>query len=177
MGLFTAASSVAYLQYINSQIGEIDLDPVQTKKYYFEVLKMSQSEASRMYYWLYFDIGLMRVFTYHNYSTYCDKINKKIIDTTLKNYQDAQILTDIIKSVNETKQGQSPNRKLFNQVLEIRRKNFENIEIYDYIVKEMRKQQKIMDTRKILGFSPEKQSKIDAIHSFICANGTKLKND
>lgn len=51
---------------------------------------------------------------------------------------------------------QSKAKQVFEEVLSIRRKNFENTEKYDYIVKELRKQQKLMDTRNILGLTKEK---------------------
>ena len=34
LGAFTISSSFAYLQYINSQIGKINIDPVVTAKHY-----------------------------------------------------------------------------------------------------------------------------------------------
>lgn len=51
---------------------------------------------------------------------------------------------------------QSKAKQIFEEVLSIRRQNFENIEKYDYIVKELRKQQKLMDTRNIIGLNGEK---------------------
>jgi hypothetical protein len=47
-------------------------------------------------------------------------------------------------------------KKIFNEILAVRRVNFENIEKYEFIVKEIRKQQKLMDTRKILGLEGER---------------------
>lgn len=41
----------------------------------------------------------------------------------------------------------------------------------------MRKMQKLMDTRKIVGLEQETLSKIDKIHAFICETGTVLKKE
>lgn len=48
-----------------------------------------------MYYWVMFDIAMMRILTYHAYSSYCDKMNRKIVTPALKRYEDKNVLTKI----------------------------------------------------------------------------------
>jgi hypothetical protein len=177
LGGATLAGSLAYLQYINYKLGGIDIDREAMVKYYTDNakhFKVSETEASNMYYWLILDISFMRVLTYGSYTSYCEKIAKRIIDHSLKNYDEK----NIVKKIEEVSEKNNPSkeRQLFNEILAIRRKNFENIEKYDFIVKEVRKQQKLMDTRTILGLAGEKQEKIDKIHSFICRCGEIYKN-
>jgi hypothetical protein len=43
-------------------------------------------------------------------------------------------------------------------------------------VKELRKQQKLMDTRKILGFEGERSEKVEVIHKFLCKFGEVFNN-
>lgn len=62
---------------------------------------MDSNEASRMYYWMLYDIGLMRVFTYHSYLSYSQKLNKKIVDPIISNYKQANILEKIEASQNK----------------------------------------------------------------------------
>jgi hypothetical protein len=40
---------------------------------------IEMGEATQMYYWLLWDIAIMRVLTYNNYSNYCDRLNRKIV--------------------------------------------------------------------------------------------------
>ncbi len=65
-----------------------------------------------MYYWLLIDISIMRVLTYHSYAKNCEKINKKIVDFSLKNYDEKKI----IKNIEDLKQLPKPSkeRQLFN---------------------------------------------------------------
>lgn len=91
----------------------------------------------------------MRVLTYYSYVKNCEKMNKKIVDFSLKNYEDKKIF-NCLEDLKERPKP-SKERQVFNDILAIRRINFENIENYDFIVKEVRKQQKLMDTRKIIG--------------------------
>lgn len=60
--------------------------------------------------------------------------------------------------------------------MQVRKKNFENIEIYEYIVKEVRKQQKMMDSRAIIGLDGETNQKVDYLHSYLCETGVALKD-
>lgn len=60
--------------------------------------------------------------------------------------------------------------------MQVRKKNFENIEIYEYIVKEVRKQQKMMDSRAIIGLDGETKQKVDYLHSYLCETGVALKD-
>ena len=79
LGLGSVAVGFGYLQYINSQIGPIDVNRDETTKFYMSQYKMDSKEANRMYYWMMYDIALMRIFTYFSYSSYCQKLNKKIV--------------------------------------------------------------------------------------------------
>ena len=45
----------------------------------------------------------------------------------------------------------------------------------EYIIRQLRKQQKLMDTRKLIGFRQEQMQNIDKVHKFICDTGTELK--
>jgi hypothetical protein len=40
----------------------------------------------------------------------------------------------------------------------------------------MRKQQKLMDSRTIIGLDDETRRKIDLVHSFLCETGKNLKD-
>ena len=78
----TTATSLVYLQYINYKIGSIELDKDALVNFYSSSdnqYKMNVNEASNMYYWLWLDISIMRLFTYSSYSSYCEKLNKKIL--------------------------------------------------------------------------------------------------
>jgi hypothetical protein len=89
LGGATLTASALYLQYVNSQLGGIDIDREGMMKYYSEHSKqfnMSESEVRNMYYWLLFDIATMRILTFSSYSTSCAKINRRIVDNSLKNY-------------------------------------------------------------------------------------------
>ena len=97
-GLATFTGSLFYLQYINYKIGNIEIDRQAMIKYYTDEKKqwkVSQSQAENMYYWLLIDISIMRVLTYHSYAKNCEKINKKIVDFTLKNYDEKKIIKNI----------------------------------------------------------------------------------
>jgi hypothetical protein len=98
LGGATLTGSALYLQYVNSQLGSIDIDREAMTKYYSEHSKefnVNEREARNMYYWLLIDISIMRVLTYSAYSTSCNKINRRIVDQTLKNYQDRNIIKEI----------------------------------------------------------------------------------
>lgn len=89
LGGATLTGSLLYLQYINSQVGSIEIDRTAMTKYYTDPAKqfnMTESEVTNMYYWLLVDVSMMRVLTYGSYVTSCAKINKKIIDYSIKNY-------------------------------------------------------------------------------------------
>lgn len=89
LGGATITASAIYLQYVNSQLGSIDVDRESVTNYYAKHSKefnVSESEARNMYYWLVMDIYFMRVLTFSSYSTFCSKINRRIVDQTLKNY-------------------------------------------------------------------------------------------
>lgn len=45
-----------------------------------------------MYYWIYYDIAVMRLLTYRAYSTYCDRLNRKIIMPILSKYEESGLL-------------------------------------------------------------------------------------
>ena len=82
LGGATVVSSLTYLQYINLQIGSIEIDKDALVKFYGSDdngYKMDEKEAANMYYWLWLDISLMRLFTYSSYSSYCAKLNQKIL--------------------------------------------------------------------------------------------------
>lgn len=84
----------------------------------------------------------------------------------------------MLKKIEDVSKEGKPSKakQVFEEILSIRRQNFQNIEKYDYIVKELRKQQKLMDTRSILGLSKEKLEKLEKIHKFICEKGEQFKN-
>ena len=48
-----------------------------------------------MYYWVLFDIAMMRIFTYHTYSSYCSRFNKRIVTPSLQRYEDKKLYTKI----------------------------------------------------------------------------------
>lgn len=79
LGGATVVGGFGYLTYINSRIGGIDVDKEITTKYYNEKMGIEMGEATQMYYWLLWDIAIMRVLTYNSYSNYCDRLNRKII--------------------------------------------------------------------------------------------------
>jgi hypothetical protein len=177
LGGATLVGSLTYLQYVNYNLGSIDIDREAMVIYYTDKsnnFNFSESEAKNMYYWLLLDVSMMRVLTYSSYTTSCAKIIKKIIDQSLKNYEEKGIIKEI-ETVN-SKPNPSKEKRIFNDILTIRRANFENIENYEFIVKELRKQQKLMDTRKIIGLDEDRVKKIETIHKFLCKFGEVYKN-
>lgn len=89
MGGATLLGSLAYLQYINYQLGGIDIDRDAIVKYYTDNSKqfnVTESEAKNMYFWLLLDISMMRIFTYNAYTNSCARLNKRIVDPSLRNY-------------------------------------------------------------------------------------------
>lgn len=127
-----------------------------------------------MYYWLLYDIALMRILTYSGYSSYCQRLNKKIVSPLISSYEQEGIL-DRINNVDQPSSKKS--KALFNDIKKIRKENFERLTIYEFIVKEIRKQQKLMDTRKIVGLEKETLEKINKIHGYICETGVALKSE
>ena len=67
-----------------------------------------------MYYWILYDIALMRIMTYNTYSSYCDRLIRKIINPILKNYQDSGTLARIQTS--DEAHTDPASRKLFKDV-------------------------------------------------------------
>lgn len=125
IGGATLTGSLIYLQYISYRIGGIDLDRATIVKYYSDNSKqfrMSESEAGNMYYWLFLDIAMMRVFTYNSYTTSCSKLNRRIVEYTLKNYEERGIIKQI-DAVN-AKPNPAQERKIFQEILAIRKSNF-----------------------------------------------------
>lgn len=53
---------------------------------------MDPKQAKQMYYWIYYDIAVMRLLTYRTYSTYCDRLNRKIIMPILRKYEESGLL-------------------------------------------------------------------------------------
>ena len=43
-------------------------------------------------------------------------------------------------------------------------------------MKELRKQQKLMDTRKVLGLEGDNLEKLNKVHKYICETGTEMKD-
>ena len=58
----------------------------------------------------------------------------------------------------------------------IREVSFESKSLMDWILKEVRKQQKLMDSYKILGLSDVQKEKIDKIVKFYCDNASEFKD-
>ena len=75
-----------YLQYINSILGPTNIQYDDAISYYKDKHKMSDSEAVRTYYFAVWNLSLTRIINYRNYTWYCDKLNRKIIDFSLENY-------------------------------------------------------------------------------------------
>ena len=46
----------------------------------------------------------------------------------------------------------------------------------EFIIKELRKQQKLMDTRHILGLEEDQLKKIEVVHKYVCKAGAELKD-
>ena len=78
--------SLAYLQYINSQIGPLNLEKDAAIKHYKEKMNMNDREATKTYYWVLLKIAEARLFGYYSYSYYCRHLNKKIINFSIQNY-------------------------------------------------------------------------------------------
>jgi hypothetical protein len=112
---------------------------------------MEGNEAEKMYYWLLFDISSFRILSYGGYLKYCKKLSEKIINPAIENYERAGLIKRI-GGLSDT-EVEKPDRKLFDEVNAIRKRNLETFEAQEYIVKELRKRQKMMDTRKIVGLS------------------------
>ena len=87
--------------------------------------------------------------TYHSYATYCEKLRRRVIDPAVKKYEEKGILAKIEKD--EGKKDGWKKKALFKEINIVREKNMTNISENEYIMKELRKQQKLMDTRKLLG--------------------------
>jgi hypothetical protein len=144
-----AAGSYAYLQYVNSVIGPIKVDKQTALDFYREEHRMGDDEAMRTYYWVIFHISLARITNFSSYKAYCEKFSSKILEPTLNNYEKAGVLADILKR--EKKERIS--RAIFNKIVDIRRLNTDNIELREYIIKEIRTLQKEMDCNLLLGVS------------------------
>ena len=81
-----SALSYGYLQYINSILGPINIQYDEAISYYKDKHKMTDSEAVKTYYFAVWNLSLTRIINYRNYTWYCDKLNRKIVDFTLGNY-------------------------------------------------------------------------------------------
>lgn len=115
----------------------------------------------------------MRLFTYHTYASYCEKLRRRIVGPCLKRYQEKDLLQLIAES--KGKKNQKKEKEIFKQVSHVREFNMESLVENEYIIKELSKQQKLMDTRRIIGLDKETMDKVDTIHQFICDTGTRLK--
>lgn len=48
-----------------------------------------------MYYWVLFDISFMRILTYHTFSTYCQKLQRRIVKPSLAKYEEKDLFKKI----------------------------------------------------------------------------------
>lgn len=78
--------SYGYLQYINSIIGPLHVDKQNAIEFYKTHHQMPENKAALTYYWVVYKISEARVLGFHNYSSYCQKLNNKIIQYSLQNY-------------------------------------------------------------------------------------------
>lgn len=74
-----------------------------------------------MYYWVIFDIAMMRILTYGKYSSYCDRLDKKIVTPLLKRYESRDILTKIEEEPKKDDKWKKKN--LFKEIKGVRAMN------------------------------------------------------
>lgn len=73
------AGSFAYLQYVNSVLGSVNIDKQTALDYYKEEHRMGDAEATRTYYWVLFHISLARIMSFNAYKNYCERFTTKIL--------------------------------------------------------------------------------------------------
>jgi hypothetical protein len=167
-----AVSGYAYLQYVNSVLGPISIDKQNALDFYKDYHKMDEAEAVRTYYWILAHISLARIMSFRAYQQNCKSLNAKIVQPLLDNYQKKGILEDILAST----KGVKDNKATFNKIVDIRKINTENIELREYIIKEIRTLQKELHTNKLLAIPEDNTSKVDRIHQYICESGRTFRD-
>ena len=78
-----------------------------------------------MYYWVMFDIAMMRILTYQSYSSYCDKLNRRIVTPALKRYEDKKLFNKIEEG-SKTKD-KFKKKALFKDVKAVRTENMNGL--------------------------------------------------
>ena len=63
--------------------------------------------------------------TYHTYSSYCDKLSRRIVNPLLKNYEERNLLTKIME--NSKKNDEKRRKTLWKEVGLVRKANMENL--------------------------------------------------
>ena len=169
---FGSLFGFGYLQYVNSILGPVDIDKADALSFYKEHHKMTDSEASRTYYWVLFHICFARISNFSHYQSYCKKLNNKIVDPPPNNYKN---LYPEIVAAKDTKPTRV-NRNIFNQIVDIRKVNGENIDTREYIIKEIRSLQKELYTNMLFNIPDESREKISKLHSYICEMGKSLRD-
>jgi hypothetical protein len=160
----------AYLQYVNSALGPINIDKQMALDFYKQQHKMGDAEATRTYYWVFFHISLARIMSFGTYKRACDRLATKIVEPTLANYGKQGILEELAGEKKKT------SRSTFNKIVDIRKANTENIEVREYIIREIRTLQKEMHSNLLLGISEESRGRVDRIHEFICEAGRAFRD-
>ena len=78
-----------------------------------------------MYYWVLFDISFMRILTYHTFSTYCEKLQRRIVKPSLAKYEEKDLYKKI-EAQSESKDSKKQ-RLLFKDVNKVRGENMQRI--------------------------------------------------
>ena len=69
----------------------------------------------------------------------------------------------------------SASKKIYQQEVEkIRKINFENLELREYLIRGIRKAQKSMDANCLIGLSEKEKEKVRVIETFVVRNGRAL---
>jgi hypothetical protein len=163
-----------YLQYVNSQIGPIDLDHDEAINFYKVKYQLTGAKAEATYYYALWNISLARVLSYRSYSWYCSKLDRNIINYSLDNYERANIFEEIEKAGPLSKK--SAHHKLYKQIEAIRKKNAQNIEDKEYVIKGLFQYQKELNSCQLVGISEESRQKIEKLHKYIVEVGFSFKD-
>jgi hypothetical protein len=79
-------------QYIKSEIGPIRYRKDEAVEFYIKNYNSSRFKALFTYYTVYFDITLIRIFSYLSYATCCQRLIQYIVSKSLLNYEKINVL-------------------------------------------------------------------------------------
>ena len=183
---YTILSSVAactggllYLQYANSYLGPISFDKEYALKYYQEQHKMSESDATKTYYYVKYSIAMARISMFYTYQRQCQQLRDKVLKHTVENYQQDGFYDKIVEAErdckeNHNKKATSKSKALYPEVEVIRKKNLENLALREYLVKGLREGQKAMDSNCIVGLLDSEKELLDTVERYLIRNGRAL---